>query len=304
MELSDDELLFATEREFTVERKASLNILSYLKEISARKLYAKRGFPSLFWMLIRYFRQSESAAHQRLKALELMLEVPIAETRLLSGELNLSTLALAQRQILRQEKLTGNEVPRAKKTLIVESIIGKTLAQAEVELFKHLPETAEDPKTVEHRISASATRMHLTIPDDVRAMMTQLQEIWAHVDPKMDPVEVIRRSFKSTLQQVDPAKKKITRRSTQSVKLRGRLTYYPREHDRELWTRAGSCCEYVDLQSGRRCECKFGLQREHIIPIARGGTNELSNMQLLCQSHNQLRAQQVFGPKSRFTGSV
>jgi hypothetical protein len=34
-----------------------------------------------------------------------------------------------------------------------------------------------------------------------------------------------------------------------------------------------------------------------VIPLALGGTNDLSNMQLLCATHNQLRARAVFGDK-------
>jgi 5-methylcytosine-specific restriction endonuclease McrA len=47
--------------------------------------------------------------------------------------------------------------------------------------------------------------------------------------------------------------------------------------------------------TGRRCDCKFGLQREHVIPLGKGGSSELSNMQLLCATHNQLRARLAFG---------
>jgi hypothetical protein len=39
-------------------------------------------------------------------------------------------------------------------------------------------------------------------------MLIRLKEIWAHIDPTMDHVEVIRRSFKMTLQKVDPAQRK------------------------------------------------------------------------------------------------
>jgi hypothetical protein len=90
-----------------------------------------------------------------------------------------------------------------------------------------------------------------------------------------------------------------TQHLTDSVKHRGtkRPTYYKRELDRALWERAQSQCEFVDEQTGRRCDCRFGLQREHVIPLALGGTNDLSNMQLLCATHNQLRARHVFGNK-------
>src|SRR6266404_8538018 len=106
---SDDELFASLSERFAIERDNSHHILLHLKEIQSRRLYAKRGFTNMFSMLIKHFRQSETSANQHLKALELMLVVPAVEDRLISGELNLSTLAMAQRQIKREEKLTGKK---------------------------------------------------------------------------------------------------------------------------------------------------------------------------------------------------
>jgi hypothetical protein len=334
--LSDDQLVLSAENQFAIERKTSHYILLHLKEISLRRVYAKRGLPNLREMLIKHFRQSETAANQRLKSLELMLDVPAVEDRLISGDLNMSTVAMAQRQINREEKLTGKEISKEKKAEIVESITNKTMAKAEIELFKLLPETASHPETYERRVSEHATRLNLTVPNDVMEMLIRLKEIWAHIDPTMDHVEVIRRSFKMTLQKVDPAQRKTsikksnidmqnnidsctrdsvqrastssrsstlpqksTQHLTDSVKHRGtkRPTYYKRELDRALWERAQSRCEFIDEKTGRRCDCRFGLQREHVNPLALGGANDLSNMQLLCATHNQLRARHVFGNK-------
>jgi hypothetical protein len=82
------------------------------------------------------------------------------------------------------------------------------MAKAEIELFKLLPATAGHPETYERRVSEHATRLNLTVPNDVMEMLIRLKEIWAHIDPTMDHVEVIRRSFKMTLQKVDPAQRK------------------------------------------------------------------------------------------------
>jgi hypothetical protein len=135
------------------------------------------------------------------------------------------------------------------------------------------------------------------MPDDMLEMIEQLKNIWAHVDSTMDDLEILRRALTIALDKVDPTRKKKTQRATDSVKHRSneRLTYYGTEFDRVLWERAGSQCEYIDERTGRRCDSKHGLAREHVIPIAMGGTNELSNMQLLCRTHNDLRARRRFG---------
>ena len=235
--LTDDQLLKSLEQSFALERKTSQDILLHLKEIRARRLDKERGFPNLFSMLVGYFKQSESAANQRLKALDLMMVVPIVEEHLMSGELTLSTVAMAQRQIKREEKLTGKNLSSEKKLEVVKAITGKTMAQAENELFKLLPETASHPESYERRISSEATRVSLTLPDDVHQMMQRLKELWAHVDPTMDNIEVMRRAFKLTLEKIDPIRTKKTPRATESAKQRStkRLTYYGKEFDHALW---------------------------------------------------------------------
>ncbi|MEZ0391556.1 MAG: HNH endonuclease [Pseudobdellovibrionaceae bacterium] len=47
----------------------------------------------------------------------------------------------------------------------------------------------------------------------------------------------------------------------------------------------------------KQCQAQFYLQAEHIVPFAKGGTHELSNLELLCPAHNRLRAVQQFGIK-------
>src|SRR5262249_13401476 len=84
-----------------------------------------------------------------------------------------------------------------------------------------------------------------------------------------------------------------TQRLTESVAQR--KTYYGVDLDHALWTRAESRCEFVDKETGRRCACRFGLERDHIVPLAMGGSNELSNLRLLCRTHNDLEARRHFG---------
>jgi len=96
------------------------------------------------------------------------------------------------------------------------------MAQTETELFKLLPETASNPQNSERRISEDATRMNLTVPDDVRDMMLRLKELWAHADPSMDNVEVMRRAFKLALAKSDPTEK--SKRAAQPTSRRNRPT--------------------------------------------------------------------------------
>ncbi len=69
----------------------------------------------------------------------------------------------------------------------------------------------------------------------------------------------------------------------------------PAAIQREVWRRDGSRCTYVCATNGRRCGSRHQLEIDHIVAVARGGTNELRNLRLACREHNLEWATQVFG---------
>ena len=187
---------------------------------------------------------------------------------------------MAQRQIRREEKLTGKRVDREK---VVERIVGKTMAQAEVELARLLPESAKTPVK------------KLDLPILIREKLRILKDRLANANPEMDDLEVIERALDIAIEKTDRTKGGRGRKNSDSVARPGkRPTYYSVEFDHQLWERAQAQCEYIDELSGRRCCSRFGLERDHIVPLAKGGTNELSNMRLLCRTHNLLMSRRHF----------
>jgi 5-methylcytosine-specific restriction endonuclease McrA len=53
---------------------------------------------------------------------------------------------------------------------------------------------------------------------------------------------------------------------------------------------AGKCCEYTNPNNGQRCDGVYQLQIDHKIPLALGGSNNPSNLRVLCRTHNLLEA--------------
>ncbi len=72
--------------------------------------------------------------------------------------------------------------------------------------------------------------------------------------------------------------------------------YIPQGIRRQVRLRDSEQCSYVDSATGQRCECKRGLQYDHIKPFALGGfSNSPQNLRLLCAVHNRLAAENIFG---------
>jgi hypothetical protein len=69
------------------------------------------------------------------------------------------------------------------------------------------------------------------------------------------------------------------------VPLRTRDAVFARDHGR---------CTFVG-SDGKRCDETIRLHVDHIKPVARGGSNEMSNLRLLCAQHNRLQAERILG---------
>jgi hypothetical protein len=63
----------------------------------------------------------------------------------------------------------------------------------------------------------------------------------------------------------------------------------PEPTKREVWLRDQGRCTH-SYANGGRCDSRFALQFDHIIPWAYGGTHEADNLRLLCRAHHALRS--------------
>jgi hypothetical protein len=68
----------------------------------------------------------------------------------------------------------------------------------------------------------------------------------------------------------------------------------PAEVRRQIWTRDGGRCSFTG-PDGTRCDSRFKLELDHIVPWAIGGSPTVDNLRLRCRAHNLLHAERVFG---------
>ena len=73
-----------------------------------------------------------------------------------------------------------------------------------------------------------------------------------------------------------------------------RNRHIPAEVRRQVWTRDGARCRYVN-DDGRRCAETARLELHHRVPYANGGLHVAENLELRCHAHNDLAAEQDFG---------
>ena len=63
---------------------------------------------------------------------------------------------------------------------------------------------------------------------------------------------------------------------------------------REVFARDGEQCSFSD-ETGCRCTSRYKLELDHVVPRARGGTDTVDNLRVVCRAHNRLYAEKEFG---------
>lgn len=201
-QMKDNDLNLGLLKMVQQERKLTSQILDFLKEVEDRKLFAKRGYSSLFAYCTEYLGYSESAAQRRISAMRLIKEVPQVKENITSGELNLSNVAKVA-QFFRQEKKIHQKVYTPKeKVNILENLKGKTQKEAEIELIQISPRPFQDVDK-ERAISVDVTELRMTLDQETMKKLNRLREL----KPGLKTQELLNWMLTRCLKQVDPMEK-------------------------------------------------------------------------------------------------
>jgi 5-methylcytosine-specific restriction endonuclease McrA len=143
-----------------------------------------------------------------------------------------------------------------------------------------------------------------------------VQSLLSHIIPENDLAKVIAYMTKAQIQKMkgketQPSQSKVNqaatktevqkntqvdgtleKKSTQSFRAmpKTKRKYISVKVKRAVFARANHCCELIH-SDGRRCQSKFQLQTDHVVPLACGGTNDFENLRALCGVHNRSEAE-------------
>jgi len=301
--LSDDELLARTLEVARNEQNLTLRIIAHLEEVARRRLFAARGYSSLFEYAVKALGYSEPAASQRVAAMRLARAVPEARELLERGDLKLSNAAAVERFIRREEKETGHRLSAEVKGEIVAEVSGKSARETERVLAVRSEAVGMLPRSERVR-PLTAEHTELKVVADA-ALMARIERVRELKGAHMTLGEVFARALDAYLEREDPLRKKCaarapSQRSLPTSEVRrgmGSGRYISVAVRREVARRAGGRCEYLDAKTGRRCEIRSQLQWDHIRPFAHGGPATVANIRQLCPAHQQWAAIRNLGPR-------
>ena len=121
--------------------------------------------------------------------------------------------------------------------------------------------------------------------------------IEAGLDAELNRIDPERIEERAQKRRAAAAKKRETAEASEKpkttfLKMGGR-SHIPNADRRQAMLRSDQRCEQVS-PDGRRCSETSGLVVDHIIPVAKGGTNCPQNLQVLCRNHNYRKAELDF----------
>ncbi len=266
------------------ERLMTHELLKLIQLGIERRSYLEMGYSSMFDWLTRGCGYSAAAAIRRIDSAKLFSAVPEVGTRLEMGVLNLSSLSKAQSIIRAQEKASGEKVSTEQKVLAVGAIENKSTVEAERKLLAMFPAAVSKiQRETRIVIDEKTTRHAFNFNSAAEANLSRARELLSHQLPDASDAEVFAYALKFLLDQKDPLRApKSTGDSAAEVR-------------RTVIQDANASCSFKDELTGVICGSRYQVQIDHIVPKALGGTDDPSNLRVLCRQHNMFMADQSFG---------
>jgi hypothetical protein len=151
-------------------------------------------------------------------------------------------------------------------------------------------------------LTAELRRLHVTVSRGFVAKLAAARDALSHGHPGATTEVVLEAALDLLLAAHEKRKGlvKTPRRSPPQPSTSPR--HVPAEVKRAVWTRDEGKCQWP-LASGGICGSTTRLELDHVVPLARGGASNASNVRVLCRIHNGLAARRAFGETwmDRFT---
>ena len=320
-DLSDEELIRSLKALAKEERGRTVAVLKHLREMDRRRLAEESGFPSLFDYCVRELRYGHGAAVRRIQAARAAAKYEILYRILERGLLSVTTVSLLAPHLTWNNHRKLIREASGKSTREVEALIA-TLSSAPTpvervrfigaasttppdpvvpDLFNPMKEAAAEPPAFSRSEAAAppdtvppkTLRVHFSFTANERLFreVERAKELLRHKSPAGRLEEVFEAAIAALLDKIDP-ERRIRRRIPRPSPSRRKVSPALRD---AVWRRDGSRCVFRS-SDGRICGARAGLQIDHVVPWARGGTsNDARNLRLLCRAHNLLEARRIFG---------
>ena len=311
--LSDAELISKLDRLVAGERNACAAVLAHMAEVDTRQLYHHDGYPSLYQYATGRLRLSHAAARHRITAARVVRRWPLALSMLARGEIHISGLGVLAAHLTdaNHRELLADAAGQSKRA--IEELVAARFSPMDALPFNvtkdvtAMASAAEPPPESEvvagrqreargtTPVAKDTFHVSCTISGACRDKLAEAQALLAHRIPSGDVGVVFEAALDELLIKLRKRKFGETnapRRAQRALKPGSR--HVPAEVKRKVSERDGRQCTFVG-ETGRRCSEVAMLEFHHDKPFSRGGQTTVSNIRLLCRTHNGYHAERDYG---------
>lgn len=201
--LSSEALILETEKAVKNERHSTAVVVKHFQEIYDRKLHLKRGYPSLFEMATKHFGYCAGAAQRRINSMRLVNDLPEIESKIVSGELSLTTASTLQ-SFFTSEAKNKNAYPKQDKLKLVTWCLNKPKIEVDRELAILSP--GREKRESLTYTSEDRLRISFSISEELHQKLSHLKNLWSHANPSLSTENVLERIVEIALDKVDPVR--------------------------------------------------------------------------------------------------
>src|SRR5512137_3167814 len=279
--------------------------LEALAEFDRRKLFRTLGHADLFAYLHKGLKLSRAAAHHRRAAAWLVQRFPEVLEPIREGKLCFTTAAVLA-SVATEESLAA-VLPRfyglskqealelaaelKPRTLVpTRTVVTRVeplgMVKPNEDRKQTVPEVrpgepgnphTEVERTLVEPMTATSSRMHITVSREFLALLKKAKAGQSHVQPGATDEQVLTAALELLIEK--QAKRKAS---------------VPAKVKREVVKRDQGRCQWP-LASGGVCGSTVRLEIDHVVPRGRGGPSTVENCRVLCDVHNRQAARQVYG---------
>jgi 5-methylcytosine-specific restriction endonuclease McrA len=322
--LSDSDFIDQMESNAGVEHSSTIKMLHFINDLERRKLFLDLGYSSVFDYCVRRIKYSSSQAGRRIQAARCCRRYPELFPLLREREVCVTTLALIEPIITDDNKNDIIQRVRGASRRGVERLLSEYRPPAalrdriryvqipspeprsiEATLWdrqsaRAIPEEYRDPVPTEEKVFVQflADDEFLELFEEIRILVPNGGELTFAEMMKVVLTEYCDRHSPAARHARREAKKREespdSRRREWNFAQVETSRHVPDNIRDEVFVRDGGQCSFV-APDGTRCQCKKGLQIDHIRPFVAGGAHNPSNLRLLCGAHNRLAAERAMG---------
>ena len=309
--MNDDDLIASTRELARKSNGVEAELLLYLGEIDARKIYRERASPSMIAFCMREFNFSEGAAAYRIHVARFARELPAILDALRSGAVHLSGLRVLVPHLNAEnhQRVLAQAAGKSKRE--IEELAAALSPQPPApDIVRKLPnrelvlmaQTAAAASRVAERAS-TCRRASLGgyIQDRIYGIARYPRQASPSAGPATSPHS--QRQSRPGLRQGARCAHREVLKERFAVGRKGRRASAPitsASHEapdpmkREVYERDEGRCAFV-AEDGTRCPETGFLEIDHIDGFARTHVHDRDRSRLLCRTHNQLSAEQLYG---------